>query len=66
MNKTNICNNITDISSFQNGLKDLFSSTGFYFKIKVIADSHKGKNVFLNFWEILLKMYIFDVVTLFS
>ena len=33
MNKPNIHNNIIgDISSFENGLHDLFNSTGFHFK----------------------------------
>ena len=66
MNKPNIRNNIIDISSFQNGLNGLFSSTGFYLKSKVIEGSHKGKNMFFNFWALLLKMYIFEVVTFFS
>ena len=65
MNKPNIRNNIIDISSFQNELNGLFSSTGFYLKSKVIEGSHKGKNMFFNFWA-LLKMYIFEVVTFFS
>ena len=43
MNKTNIHNNIGNISSFQNGLNDIFSSAGFYFNSKVIEGSHKGK-----------------------
>ena len=65
-NKPNMCNNIIDISSFQNGLIDLFSSTGFYFKSKVIESSHKGKNMFFNLGTLLLKTYIFEVVTFFS
>ena len=65
-NKPNMCNNIIDISSFQNGLIDLFSSTGFYFKSKVIESSHKGKNMFFNLCTLLLKTYIFEVVTFFS
>ena len=32
---------IGSISSFKNDLNDHFSSTGFYFKRKVIEDSHK-------------------------
>ena len=45
MNKPNIHNNIIgSISSFQNGLNNLFSSTGFYFESKVIEGSHEGKN----------------------
>ena len=44
---------------------DLFSSTGFYLKSKVIEDSHKGKNMFFNFWELLFKMNNFEVVTFF-
>ena len=47
------------MSSFQNGLNDLFSSTGFYFESKVIEGSHKEKNMFFNFWA-LLKMGIFE------
>ena len=66
MNKLNIHNNIiSGISSFQNGLNDLFSSTGFYFKSKVIEVSHKGKNNIFNFWTLFPKMYIFEVVTFF-
>ena len=43
MNKPNIHNNVIGgISSFQNEFNDLFSSTGFYFKSKVIEGSHKG------------------------
>ena len=51
INKPNIHNNIIDISSFQNGLNDLFSSTDFYLKSKVIEgiSSHKGKDMFLLF-----------------
>ena len=45
INKPNIHNNIIDISSFQNGLNDLFSSTGFYLKSKVMEGSHKEKNM---------------------
>ena len=51
MNKPNIHNNI-DISSFQNGLNNLFSSTGVYLKSKVRECIHKGKNMFLNFWAL--------------
>ena len=58
--------NIIDISSFQNGINDLFSSTGFYLKSKVIEGSQKGRNTFFNFWAFLLKMYIFEIVTFFS
>ena len=65
INKPNIHNNIIDISSFHNGLNDLSSSTGFYLKSKLIEGSHKGKNVFFNFWA-LLQMYISEVVTFFS
>ena len=49
----------------KNGLKDFFSSTGFYLKSKVIEGSHKGKNTFFNFWALLLKMYIFETVIFF-
>ena len=45
INKRNIYNNTIDISSFQNGLNNLFSKTGFYLKSKVIEGSHKAKNV---------------------
>ena len=44
MNKPNIYNNITSISSFQNRHNNLIKSTGFYFKMKVMEGSHKGKN----------------------
>ena len=36
------------------------------FKSKVIEGSQKGKNVFFNFWALLIKMYIFEVVIVFS
>ena len=42
-------NNNIDISSFQNGLNNLFSSTGFYLKSKVIEGNYKGENMFFNF-----------------
>ena len=42
-----------------------FYSTGFYFKSKVIEDSHKGKNVFFNFWALLLKIYHLCVCDIF-
>ena len=66
INKPNIHNNIIDTSSFQNGLNILFSSTGFYFKSKVLEGSHKGKKLFFNFWALLVKMYIFAVLVFFS
>ena len=66
INKPNIDNNIIDISSFQNGLNELFSSTGFCVKSKVIEVSQKRENIFFNFWALCLKMCIFDVVTFFS
>ena len=68
MNKPNIHNNIIgSISSFQNGLKNLFSSTGFYFNSKVIEVSCQGKNNMLfNLWTHFFKMYIFEVVAHFS
>ena len=28
--------------------------------------SHKGKNMFFDFWALFLKMYIFEIVTFFS
>ena len=69
INKANINNNIID--SFQNRLNNLLSSTGFCLKSKVLEVSHKGKNMFFNFWA-LLKIYILKmkpqivVVTYFS
>ena len=42
-----------------------FYSTGFYFKSKVIEGSHKDKNVFFNFWTLLLKMYHLCVCDIF-
>ena len=42
-----------------------FYSTGFYFKSKVIEGSHKGKNVFFNFWALLLKIYHLCVCDIF-
>ena len=65
INKPNMHNNIIDISSFQNGLNVLFSSTGFYLKSKVLEGSHKGKNMFFCFWTLLHKIYIFVVVIFF-
>ena len=66
INQPNMHKNIIDISSFQNGINDLFSSTGFYLKSKVIEGSQKGRNTFFNFWAFLLKMYIFEIATFFS
>ena len=66
INKPNIDNKIIGISSFRNGLNELFSSTGFYLKSKVIEVSQKRENIFFYFWVLCLKMYIFDVVTFFS
>ena len=65
INKPNIHNNINDILSFQNGLNVLLSSTGFYLKSKVVEGSHRGENLFSNFWTLLLKIYIFEIVTFF-
>ena len=59
-------NKIIDILSLQIGLNDLFSSNGFYLESKIIEGNRKGKNIFFNFWRLLLKMYIFEVVTFFS
>ena len=47
INKPNIHNKITGISSFENGLNDVLSSTGFYFKSKVQQGSHKDKKMLL-------------------
>ena len=58
-------NNMIGISSFQNGLNNLSSSTCFGFKSKVVEGSHKGGNMFFIFWT-LLKMCIFEIVTFFS
>ena len=66
ISKPNIHNKINDISSFQNGLNDLSSSTDFCLKSKVIEESHNWKNMFFSFWALLLKIYIFEVVTFFS
>ena len=60
INRPNIQNNIIVISSFQTGLNDLFSSTSFYFKSKVIEGSHKKKNILGTFSQ------NFEVVTFFS
>ena len=46
--KPNIQNNIWH-SSLHNGFSHLFSSTGFYFKSKVIEASHTRKNMSFNF-----------------
>ena len=48
INKPDIHNNIIDISSFQNGLNNLFLSNGLYLKSNVLG-SHKGKNMFFQF-----------------
>ena len=57
-------NNIIDISSFLTGMDILFNSTGFYFKSKVLV-CHNGKTIyiFFNFWALLPKMYIFEIMT---
>ena len=65
-NEANMHNNIIDISSFQIGLTNLFSSTGCYFKSKVMEGSHKEKNMIFNFWALLVKIYIFEVLTFFG
>ena len=49
-------NIIGSISSFRN-LRH-YSSTGFYFKSKVIEGSHEGKKCFFNFWVLFFKIYI--------
>ena len=41
MNEPDMHTNIIDISSSQNGLNHPFSSTGFYFKSKIVEDSHE-------------------------
>ena len=67
MNKPNIHNDIGSISSFQNELNDLFSSTGFYLKSKVIEGRHKGENNMLfNYWALYFKMYILRSWNFFS
>ena len=48
-------NNGIAILSFKNGLTNLFSSTGFYFKSKIVEGSHKGKICFLIFGNFFLK-----------
>ena len=53
INKPNIHNNITGISSLQNGLNDLFSSTGIYLKSKVRELVFTRRKMFFNFWAIL-------------
>ena len=66
INKPNKHNNVIGISSLQNWLYNLFNSTGFHFKSKVIEGSYKGKNmIFFNIWAILLKMYYFCVCDIF-
>ena len=52
--------NIIGISSFQNGLNDPFSSTGFCFKSKNVEGSHEIKKIYC-----FLKMHNFEVVTIF-
>ena len=46
INKANKHNIIISISSFQIGFNDLFNSTGFYFRSKVIECSHKKASMF--------------------
>ena len=54
------------ISSFQNKLNNLFISTGFFLKSKIIKSSHKGKsNTLFYFWVLFFKMNFFGVVTFF-
>ena len=55
-------NNGIAILSFKNGLTNLFSLTGFYFKSKIVEGSHKGKICFLIFGNFFLKC---EVVTFF-
>ena len=63
MNKPNIHNNIIgDISSFQNEFNDLFSSTGLYFKSKVIESSRKGGNNVFKYLSTFFNMHIAEVV----
>ena len=52
---------------FENGINRPFSSTFYYFKSKIVEGSHKmRKQCFLNFWALLLKMYILEVVSFVS
>ena len=55
INRLNMHNNGIAILSFKNGLTNLFSSTGFYFKSKIVEGSHKGKICFLIFGNFFLK-----------
>ena len=48
-NKPNIHNNIIDISSFQNGINDLLSSTGFYLNWEWSYKGSQRKRSFLIF-----------------
>ena len=66
INKPNIHNNIIGISSFQNWLNNLFSSTSLYFMIKVIEGSHKGENMFFNFLGTSENVYFWGCDTFFS
>ena len=59
INKPNIPNNILDMSIFENGLINLFRSTDFYLKSKVIKGSHKGKIYFLIFGHFFSKCTFF-------
>ena len=77
-NKPNIHNN-TDISSFKNGLNELFSLTGFFVESKVIEGSHKGKNddffilghffskcIFLRLWHFFSRLVVIQSTQFFS
>ena len=65
MNKPNIHNNIGN-SSFQNVRNHPFSSTGFYFKSKILKVVIKWKNNMLfNLWTHFLKVYIVEVMAFF-
>ena len=60
-------NKIIDISSFQIGINNLFSSTGFYLKSNVVEGNHKGKNMFLIsghfFSQTFLRLWHFFLVS---
>ena len=64
MNKSNIHNNIiVSFLTFQNGLKDFFRSTGFYFISKIIEGE---KAMLFNFCAHFFKIFVYEVVAFLS
>ena len=66
MNKPNTHNKIIGISSFQNRLKERFSSIGFYFESKVIEGSQKTKKSFFILQHFYQNLCFWGCVIFFS